>query len=269
MTSYHHYSAPSHWTMPALPQPITNPASFDSKPYKRWLDGIDDLLNAQLICGKLGIQDVIYLRTHALDLLLTAVFDVLKLPHTLALFAIGGYGRGELFVYSDVDMLLLGDVDAHQSKIENFVSSLWDIGLLPAISVRSLNDTRVALGDHTIATALLEARFITGNKTLDGTPQNMVKQAWTIQDFYHAKMTESKERHLSHNATEYNLEPNIKMAWVGCAICTFCFGLANVILLTYVALVSSKNKDFCLIINMIPLSKHKIFCGKFATTYTR
>lgn len=210
MTSYHHYSAPSHWTMPALPQPITNPASFDSKPYKRWLDGIDDLLNAQLICGKLGIQDVIYLRTHALDLLLTAVFDVLKLPHTLALFAIGGYGRGELFVYSDVDMLLLGDVDAHQSKIENFVSSLWDIGLLPAISVRSLNDTRVALGDHTIATALLEARFITGNKTLDGTPQNMVKQAWTIQDFYHAKMTESKERHLSHNATEYNLEPNIK-----------------------------------------------------------
>lgn len=211
MTSYFCYIAPTNWTLPSLPQSASiSHQPFNSTLYKNWLDAVDELLNEQLTSSKLKIQDVVYLRTSALDKLLTTIFDVFELPPNLGLFAVGGYGRGELFVYSDVDILLLGDVTDHQSKIEAFVASLWDIGLIPAIAVRTLSDTKNALNDHTVASALLEARFITGNQALDGTPQKMVKQAWTIKDFYHAKMAESKERHLSHNATEYNLEPNIK-----------------------------------------------------------
>lgn len=157
------------------------------------------------------IDTIIHQRTEAIDEMLCQIFDDL-LNDELALFAVGGYGRGELFPHSDVDILLLGETRKHQTQIETFVATLWDIGITPALSVRTVDETKNAVADHTVATALLEARFLRGNHTLAHTPTNIIKQIWTINDFYHAKMSESKARHLAHNATEYNLEPNIKNA---------------------------------------------------------
>lgn len=155
-------------------------------------------------------------RACAIDNLLIALFKWFDLDNTdLALFATGGYGRGELSLHSDIDILLLApneiDADA-SSKIDNLVALLWDIGLEPALSVRSVSDGVEAALDHTIASALLEARLLIGNEDLQDVPIQIVNKQWSPRDFFEVKIAEAKTRYLQHNATEYNLEPNIKTA---------------------------------------------------------
>ena len=76
--------------------------------------------------------------------------------------------------------------------------------------MRSVDELRAAVRDQTIASAMLEARVLAGNEDLSWQPIQAVKEVWDIGSFYDAKMVESKARYLAHNATEYNLEPNIK-----------------------------------------------------------
>ena len=133
----------------------------------------------------------------------------------LALFAIGGYGRGELSLYSDIDILLLSPDDICtevSTKIDRLVAMLWDVGLEPALAVRSVDECLEAAHDHTVASSLLEARLLIGNNDLKDTPIAVVNKLWSQLDFYEIKIEEAKNRYLHHNATEYNLEPNIKTA---------------------------------------------------------
>lgn len=81
--------------------------------------------------------------------------------------AVGGYGRGELFPFSDVDVLILIDQepdDANTAKLENFCGSGWDIGLEIGHSVRTLDQcVEEAAKDITVQTALVESRILSGN----------------------------------------------------------------------------------------------------------
>ena len=124
-------------------------ASIDHKICKQGMDATDT------------IELHIALRVQEVDGMLISMFKGLfGADSGLALFAIGGYGRGELFPASDIDILILGDdTSNHQAKIEAFVASLWDIGIEPAISVRTVRDTMTAVTDHTVATALLGLVF--------------------------------------------------------------------------------------------------------------
>ncbi|MBE9579148.1 MULTISPECIES: [protein-PII] uridylyltransferase [Moraxella] len=201
-------------SLPLLPPlPPYTPTAY--KAYLNELNAdIDKQICEQGIHATETIDSHIARRTQAVDNMLVSMFEALfGTDSELGLFAIGGYGRGELFPASDVDILILGDdTDSHQAQIEAFVASLWDIGIEPAISVRTVSDTMTAVTEHTVATALLEARFLAGNDTLTDVPTLAVKGAWTAKAFFGAKMSESKARYLAHNATEYNLEPNIKTA---------------------------------------------------------
>ncbi|HSX64739.1 MAG TPA: DUF294 nucleotidyltransferase-like domain-containing protein, partial [Pseudoxanthomonas sp.] len=80
----------------------------------------------------------------------------------LALFAVGGYGRGELFPQSDVDVLVLADTDAqqaHHDALARFFAMLWDAGLPISHAVRSAQQcTEATAGEQTVLTALIEAR---------------------------------------------------------------------------------------------------------------
>ncbi|MCP3896839.1 MAG: [protein-PII] uridylyltransferase [Moraxella sp.] len=190
--------------------------SFDPISYKGYLTELNAQIDRRITDLGLGaldvIEDYVALRTQAMDRVLARIFDEM-LSDELGLFAIGGYGRGELFLCSDVDILILADdLNSHTKDIEQFVATLWDIGITPAISVRDVADTAIAVTDHTVATALLEARLIAGNDALRHIPTESVKNAWSAKAFFIAKTGESKARYLSHNATEYNLEPNIKSA---------------------------------------------------------
>ena len=135
---------------------------------------------------------------------------------TVTLCAVGGYGRQEMFPYSDIDILVIlpvDEIDAYQEKLGAFFTFLWDIGLKLGYSVRSIPQcVEVATNDQTIMTSLLEIRLISGCGAL----LKMLKQdiapdkIWSSDQFFAAKMAEQHARYAKFHDTAYNLEPNIK-----------------------------------------------------------
>jgi [protein-PII] uridylyltransferase len=134
----------------------------------------------------------------------------------LGLAAVGGYGRGELHPASDVDiMILLGDqsLDAHRSGLERFLTFLWDIGLEVGHSVRTVEDcARESAADITVATSLMEARWLTGSTALFERMRAVTgpDRIWPDADFFESKRKERCLRCQRYNETAFNLEPNIK-----------------------------------------------------------
>ena len=140
------------------------------------------------------------------------------LPPTLTLVAVGGYGRGELFPYSDIDVLLLLPDDlvlaedaVLRQRVEGFITSCWDAGLEIGSSVRTLQEClEESARDVTIQTALLESRRICGNASLFEGYQAAFRQAIDPQAFFAAKTMEMQQRHSKFEDTPYALEPNCK-----------------------------------------------------------
>jgi len=131
------------------------------------------------------------------------------------LFAVGGYGRGELHPHSDLDLLILvkGEVEDYADQIEFFIHLLWNLKVKIGHSVRTLRDVHEdANTDITIATSLLERRQLCGPPKLDRAIGGLfaADEIWPNAKFFKAKRTEQKNRHDRHADTEYNLEPNIK-----------------------------------------------------------
>lgn len=134
----------------------------------------------------------------------------------IALLAVGGYGRGELHPYSDIDLLILLDSEDHEvfrEPIERFLTLLWDIGLEVGQSVRSVDECAVeAQADLTVITNLMESRTVAGPERLR---QRMLEvtspeRMWPSKAFFLAKRAEQVARHHKYHDTEYNLEPNVK-----------------------------------------------------------
>jgi [protein-PII] uridylyltransferase len=136
----------------------------------------------------------------------------------LALLAVGGYGRGELFPHSDVDVLVLlpdafdPDKDPDlKGRIESFIGSCWDTGLEIGSSVRTLGSCLAeAAKDVTVQTALLESRLIVGSQDLLHAFESAFFQALDPQAFFVAKTLELRQRHTKYENTPYALEPNCK-----------------------------------------------------------
>ena len=131
-----------------------------------------------------------------------------------SLIAVGGYGRGELFPYSDIDLLILlptAFTDADNQKIEALIGLLWDIGLHVGHSVRTLPECiDEAKNDVTVQTNLLEARFLAGSKANFIAFNAAITAQMQPANFFAAKFKEQDKRHAKFNDTAYNLEPNIK-----------------------------------------------------------
>jgi [protein-PII] uridylyltransferase len=138
--------------------------------------------------------------------------DQAMLPE-LALIAVGGYGRGQLFPQSDVDVLILlpASGDAPAASIERFFSTLWDIGLELGHAVRTVAQCKTEMaGDVTIRTSLLENRFLEGSRGLARDFREMFAANLDLRGFYAAKALEQQQRHQKCNDAIYNLEPNVK-----------------------------------------------------------
>ena len=135
-----------------------------------------------------------------------------------ALIAVGGYGRGELFPSSDVDVLVLlpNDVIAEESpdlkaKLEAFIGSCWDSGLEIGSSVRNLKDCiEESEKDITVKTSLLESRLLAGSLGLYQQFQQSYQEAMDPHAFFVAKTLELNQRHNKFENTPYSLEPNCK-----------------------------------------------------------
>ena len=135
-----------------------------------------------------------------------------------ALIAVGGYGRGELFPSSDVDVLVMlpdsviaEDSPELKTKLEIFIGSCWDSGLEIGSSVRTLSDCiEESEKDITVKTSLLESRLITGNQKLYKQFQKRYQDAMDPHAFFVAKTLELNQRHNKFENTPYSLEPNCK-----------------------------------------------------------
>ena len=134
----------------------------------------------------------------------------------LALLAVGGYGRGEMAPQSDIDLLFL--MPKHitpraKSVIEAMLYILWDLHLKVGHSSRTLSDClKLGAEDFTIRTALLEQRFLVGDKAPAATLAKRLKSELfqgTETEFVAAKLTERDERH-ERQGERYVVEPNVK-----------------------------------------------------------
>jgi [protein-PII] uridylyltransferase len=137
------------------------------------------------------------------------------MPPGTALVAAGGYGRGELFPRSDVDVLVLlpPEVGAESVRpaIERFITSCWDIGLEIGSSVRTIDECAVeSARDVTVQTALLESRHVTGSRRLFVALRERLGKDMDPRTFLRAKVLEMQQRHTKYEDTPYALEPNCK-----------------------------------------------------------
>ena len=135
----------------------------------------------------------------------------------LSIVAVGGYGRGELAPYSDVDLLFLlpyKQTPHTEQVVEWMLYVLWDLGLKVGQSTRSIDEClRQARADLTIRTALLEARWIWGDQKLAQELKRRFESEvakGTAGQFVEAKLAERDERHKKLGDSRYVLEPNVK-----------------------------------------------------------
>ncbi|WP_028358062.1 [protein-PII] uridylyltransferase [Brackiella oedipodis] len=156
---------------------------------------------------------LITLRKH-IDQALKQLHALVPLPHQASLCAVGGYGRGELYPYSDIDLLILLRKPAsapEQEQLEQFISSLWDMGLHVGHSVRTLDDClEQAEQDITVATSLLEMRFLLGDKRLYRQLFGRFRAQLNPKRFFLDKKLELQKRHAQYKDTPFELEPNCK-----------------------------------------------------------
>ncbi|MFC4293635.1 [protein-PII] uridylyltransferase [Novosphingobium tardum] len=135
----------------------------------------------------------------------------------LAIMAVGGYGRGEMAPHSDVDIAFLTPSKQTawcEQVIEAMLYFLWDLGLKVGHSSRSLDDlVRMARGDLTIRTAMLEGRYVWGDRELydEGARRFLVEVvAGTEREFVADKLEERNQRHKRQGDSRYVVEPNVK-----------------------------------------------------------
>jgi [protein-PII] uridylyltransferase len=163
-----------------------------------------------------SVVDLVHERARAIDEVLIDLWNVHVGDCGAALIAVGGYGRGELHPYSDIDVMLLlpGDLPpGDEERLGGFVTALWDIGLEIGHSVRTLEECIEEAGaDLTIATTLMEARLITGPEALFDALQEVIDadRMWPSAEYFNAKRKEQIARHHRYFDTAYNLEPNVK-----------------------------------------------------------
>ncbi len=150
-----------------------------------------------------------------IDSIISDIWSNLDLSKDCCLLAIGGFGRGELAPHSDIDLQILIEEDKLNENLSKsisfFVSTLWDVGLEAGHSVRSVNETiQLSKEDTTVATAMLELRFLAGKKLLFKTLKDKRLSEIDSVNFARHKLLELRQRHARHQNTPYSLEPNVK-----------------------------------------------------------
>jgi len=199
---------------------FSNALACSKQPIKIFKDALASLrenMDREFTQG-IDIEKLIYGRSIVLDFLLSSAWKMFDWPadSKVSLIAVGGYGRGELHPYSDIDLLILFDdqePEPYQQSISEFLTFLWDIKLDVGSSVRSVEDCyQQSKIDITVATNLIESRTITGEPHLRRQMYERVtsEEAWDAKGFLNGKLAEQINRHQRTNNTEYNLEPNIK-----------------------------------------------------------
>jgi len=192
-------------------------AASDAQSYRERLKRSHEQLAARFLAEE-PVETLVHDRAGIIDEVLREIWSGrFQLDETgWALVAVGGYGRGELNLCSDVDLLVLVPTPpaaADQARVELLITFLWDAGLEVGHSVRTVAEcAQEAAADVGVMTTLLEARLLAGNQALldEMGAALSPEHVWPVKDFFEAKVREQEERHQKANDTAYNLEPNVK-----------------------------------------------------------
>ena len=164
-----------------------------------------------------GIRKLLQALARNADATLKLLWARADMPPECVLVAVGGYGRMELFPYSDVDVVVLLpdgtslDKDPElKRRVESFIGQCWDAGIEIGSSVRTVSECAAeAAKDVTVQTSLLESRLITGDRLVYVQFQRRF-DAMDPRAFFVAKTLEMRQRHNKFENTPYSLEPNCK-----------------------------------------------------------
>jgi len=208
---------------------ITDVSLFDEKSFVKKLKKTNEPLSLfreslkkgyqylidNFIPGK-NIELLVNQQTYLIDKLLVYAWQRFFSDDELCLVAVGGYGRCELLLHSDIDLMILAKartINKFKEQLELFLSFLWDFGLEVGHSVRTPKECQYeAKKDITTMTNIMEARFIAGNNLLFKEMANLTsnKKIWSSRKFFEKKLLEQENRHKKFNDTACKLEPNIK-----------------------------------------------------------
>lgn len=186
-----------------------------------------EILRERHLAGGSG-RYVVRGRAYLIDLLLRRLYRLARISVTrgeharkttrkFSLVAIGGYGRGELSPYSDVDLLFLLPDGVHPEfglQVERMLYFLWDLGLDVGHSVRTVDEcVQEARRELQVGTSLLESRFLSGSRRFFNEYHAILFDRILHRDpvdFLRAKLEEQRQRHERFGNSIFYLEPNIK-----------------------------------------------------------
>jgi [protein-PII] uridylyltransferase len=192
--------------------------------YKKFLKIEEHRLRLKHYSGAGGLE-IVRDRAALLDVVLRHLFEGAvegsayadKTP-PVALLAIGGYGRGELSPYSDVDILFLHDAARISSEatevVEQVLYMLWDVGFKVGHSTRSIDEAiKLANSDVLTKTSLLESRFLAG----DHRRQSKFRREFfercvrgQVDHYLKWRLENQDERHRKYGGSVFMQEPNVK-----------------------------------------------------------
>lgn len=192
---------------------------------REFLQAVKDRLRGHHQRGAAG-DTIVQSYTAAMDRLLHGLFDAAnaeylerfsRLDQRCAVFAQGGYGRGELNPCSDIDLLFLypNKRDPYIEHVaERMLYSLWDTGLTVGNAMRNVREcVRLAAQDLKVKTSLLDARFLCGDEALHAefaTAMEREVLKRNVARFFTEKLAENRERHARFGDSVYLLEPQLK-----------------------------------------------------------
>ena len=209
---------PPNISLPRLPAAVPRSGvSAEARLALRQLLGDTDRQLADAFRAGADVDALARARAVAVESIVAHVWDAcVGDTDAVALFAVGGFGRGELFPHSDVDLLALcaqPPVPAQARALEAFFARLWDVGLKPGHALRTFDECReLAAWDATVYTNLFDARRIAGTAACDAALVALLADAsiWPPQKYLAAKIADRNRRHARYDDTAYNLEPNLK-----------------------------------------------------------
>ncbi|MBL8270237.1 [protein-PII] uridylyltransferase [Steroidobacter sp.] len=205
------------WDYLATLQPSLSSQQQDIATFRNALTEGDNRLKQRFLDDE-PVERLVRDRARLVDALLKAAWSMHVGEHVrdVALIAVGGYGRGELNLCSDIDIMILlpkSESAPWQGSLEKFLTFMWDIGLEVGHSVRTIDDCqRESAADVSVATTMIEARLLQGPDLLFEAMRRALapERVWPTRDFFEAKVAEQTARHHRYYDTAYNLEPNVK-----------------------------------------------------------
>ena len=170
------------------------------------------------LCQNGNINNITHKLVYKVDNTLINLFQKYKLEQdgSFCLLALGGYGRRELQLHSDVDLLILHDENIPHSLLQRaqcFIQDCWDIGFDISHQMTTVKACAVlASQDLTVVSSLLDIHLICGRASLmeELLYQTHPLHMWASHDYFFAKLQEQNKRHEKYGGTAYNLEPNVK-----------------------------------------------------------